>query len=382
MQAPKTYYDSPARSDEKLIKEEAEIILNEKVVREILEGFPELAVILDDNRQIVACNSKAISEFGKKNEKEILGSRIGEAIRCIHRDEMGKDSCGTSTFCVECGAAHAIKFTRENRKSAEEECRITSDLNDNETSFDFNVSTSPLRLKNRNFTLFAIRDISGDKRRQALERIFFHDVLNTASVVNGVSQVLDDADDDEFEALVSMLKNSSHQLIEEIQMQRDLRSAEDGRLEVEISDVNMNDVLKRVHSLYVRNQLTEGKNLSYKLIERKNSIKCDERLLVRSFGNLVKNAIEASKQGDEIQIWAESDENKTLFNVHNPAVIPNNIQVQIFKRSFSTKGGSGRGIGTYSVKLLVEQYLGGKVYFKSREDLGTTFTIELMKNNS
>jgi sensor histidine kinase regulating citrate/malate metabolism len=48
------------------------------------------------------------------------------------------------------------------------------------------------------------------------------------------------------------------------------------------------------------------------------------------------------------------------------------IQLQIFQRSFSTKG-SGRGLGTYSIKLLTEQYLHGKAWFTSNEVEGTTF---------
>jgi sensor histidine kinase regulating citrate/malate metabolism len=48
--------------------------------------------------------------------------------------------------------------------------------------------------------------------------------------------------------------------------------------------------------------------------------------------------------------------------------------MQIFQRSFSTKG-SGRGIGTYSMKLLTEQYLGGEILVESSQENGTTFTV-------
>jgi signal transduction histidine kinase len=57
--------------------------------------------------------------------------------------------------------------------------------------------------------------------------------------------------------------------------------------------------------------------------------------------------------------------------------MPEEIQLQVFQRSFSTKASSGRGIGTYSMKLLGEHYLGGKVAFTSREPEGTEFTVTL-----
>jgi sensor histidine kinase regulating citrate/malate metabolism len=71
-----------------------------------------------------------------------------------------------------------------------------------------------------------------------------------------------------------------------------------------------------------------------------------------------------------------------LFKVHNPGVIPGDIQKQIFQRSFTTKEGSGRGIGTHSVKLLTEGYLGGAAAFTSDADNGTTFTVEIPREHA
>lgn len=56
--------------------------------------------------------------------------------------------------------------------------------------------------------------------------------------------------------------------------------------------------------------------------------------------------------------------------------MPQSVKDQIFNRSFSTKG-AGRGVGTYSIKLLGERYLSGKVSFTSTPDEGTTFSIKL-----
>jgi signal transduction histidine kinase len=52
--------------------------------------------------------------------------------------------------------------------------------------------------------------------------------------------------------------------------------------------------------------------------------------------------------------------------------MPRDVQLQVFQRSFSTKG-SGRGLGTYSMKLLSERYLQGRVTFDTSPAKGTTF---------
>ncbi|WP_338098435.1 ATP-binding protein [Methanolapillus ohkumae] len=56
--------------------------------------------------------------------------------------------------------------------------------------------------------------------------------------------------------------------------------------------------------------------------------------------------------------------------------IPEESKPHIFKKRISTKG-EMRGLGTYSVRLLGEKYLGGKVGFTSNSCDGTTFFIDL-----
>jgi signal transduction histidine kinase len=98
----------------------------------------------------------------------------------------------------------------------------------------------------------------------------------------------------------------------------------------------------------------------------------DPALLSRVLTNLVKNALEASAVGEIVTLTCRSWGEFVEFSVHNPSVMPPEVRRQIFQRSFSTKG-AGRGLGTYSVKLLTERYLGGTVDFDSVEGEGTTF---------
>jgi signal transduction histidine kinase len=98
----------------------------------------------------------------------------------------------------------------------------------------------------------------------------------------------------------------------------------------------------------------------------------DLRLLHRILINLTKNAIEASSEKEVVRLGCEQNGNDLEFWVHNQNCMPAQVQRQIFQRSFSTKG-SGRGLGTYSIKLLGERYLKGRVSFTSSPEKGTTF---------
>jgi signal transduction histidine kinase len=106
------------------------------------------------------------------------------------------------------------------------------------------------------------------------------------------------------------------------------------------------------------------------------SMVTDRRLLARVLTNLVKNAVEASSPGERVSLNCAEDDGKVVFTVHNPGVMKPEVRAQVFQHAFSTKG-PGRGLGTYSVKLLTERYLEGEVGFVSTEAAGTTFHVAL-----
>lgn len=370
-----SYYDNPIRSTFLDINNDVNFLSTQAVVNNILEGFPTAAVMLDKNRQIVTYNKKAKHLLNPGGDKDLHGQRMGEAIGCIHAFEMPA-GCGTSKFCEECGAGKCNKVTRESSQSCSEECRITVHNENVESSLDLRVHTTILQLDSNSYTIFAVEDIQNEKRRKVLEKIFFHDVLNTATAVFGISEILRDAEDiEEVNEFKEHLFTSSDQLIKEIQYQRDLVSAEQGTLVVNKSSKLVNEILVNVYNLYKDHKLSKEKIFNYEIAENNFVIKSDPVLLTRCIGNLVKNALEAIDPNKQVFLYAECKGNNAVFYVRNDGVIPENIQFQIFQRSFSTKAAAGRGIGTYSVKLLVEQYLNGKVAFVSNAESGTVFSI-------
>jgi signal transduction histidine kinase len=100
----------------------------------------------------------------------------------------------------------------------------------------------------------------------------------------------------------------------------------------------------------------------------------DLSLVQRVLGNMVKNAMEAAVPGETVTLGCNREPEGVSFRVHNPTYMPKEVRLQVFKRSFSTKG-AGRGLGTYSMKFLSENYLGGKISFTSTETEGTTFRV-------
>ncbi|MDH5682818.1 MAG: ATP-binding protein, partial [Spirochaetota bacterium] len=97
------------------------------------------------------------------------------------------------------------------------------------------------------------------------------------------------------------------------------------------------------------------------------------------FGNLIKNAIEASPDKSKITININSNhKDYHEITIHNLGVVPEIIRESFFER-YSTSGKEkGTGIGTYSARLIARTH-GGDITFTSSEDEGTLLLVSLPK---
>ncbi len=164
--------------------------------------------------------------------------------------------------------------------------------------------------------------------------------------------------------------------MDEVESHRKLLAAESGDLHVDISVVHSTDLLADIISSFL---YYDGSHQKQVIIDEKTygfDFDCDHSILSRILTNMLKNAIEASDDQQIVTVKCTKEDDRAVFSVHNFGCIPRNIQLQIFERSFSTKG-MGRGLGTYSIKLFTEQYLKGDTWFESTEENGTTFYVSL-----
>ena len=257
------------------------------------------------------------------------------------------------------------------------ECRLLAQTPSEVVPLDLRVTAAPFVVEKEAFVLVAIEDIGHEKRVAVLQRTFFHDVLNTAGCVHGYADYVasESAPDPE---VCQRLTALSGQLIEEIQSQRDLLYAEFGDLRVQPVPLKASHVLDDLRNQYLTHPVAEGRSISIGQAWA-GSIITDRQILNRVLGNMLKNALEATLPGGTVTLSCIESGNSITFGVNNPEVMPEEVQLQVFQRSFSTKGESGRGIGTYSMKLFGERYLGGRVDFVSSSSEGTTFHLTLPK---
>jgi signal transduction histidine kinase len=238
-------------------------------------------------------------------------------------------------------------------------------------AMDLEVQAVPLDYRDERFTVFAVSDISHEKRRVVLESLFFHDILNVAGSIKGFAELLRDYDLADKEEIFALIHGAAERVIDEIQAQRTVAAAESKELRVHPESIRSREFLRQLVEIYRRHEAAENRQLVLEPAVAEVVLASDRTLLGRVLGNMIKNALEASRPGETVTVGCREVDGRIEFSVHNPAVIPRPAQLQIFQRSFSTKG-CGRGLGTYSMRLL-SGYLQGEVTFTSCEGEGTIF---------
>lgn len=371
-----THFAPAQRADLKKVASDHQRFSNFRYVSEIVNALPYIAAILNKERQIVFANKALLDLLKISNLDEYLGMRPGELIKCIHACE-NEAGCGTSENCRYCGAANAIIECLNTGNQITKECRITALDGQKEVAYDFQVSASPFNYRRNDFVVLSFSDISNEKRRHMLERIFFHDILNTAGGLRGFIEVMRmEEDPEERQQYLTIADELSNNLIQEIQAQQQLLAAERGALKINVQQIIPVGILHEVVNHLARHHVAEDKTIHIDPEATAKRITTDPVLLKRVLVNLLKNALEASPKNETISLGCFDLDDEKVFWVHNPGFMDKSVQSQIFKRSFSTKG-EARGLGTYSIKLLSEQYLQGKVTFTSSRQKGTIFRVYL-----
>lgn len=371
-----SHFLSAELASNQILNNELQLISNSEYLISFINTMPNYVAILNSNRQIIYGNEAMLKLAEPTEGSDILGVRIGEALKCINSNtEIG--GCGTSEHCKHCGLANSFNESQISHKSVSKECRITSEDNGVHNYLDLKITTSPFEFKETQFWIVTIEDTSDTNRRAALEKLFFHDILNIVGSLKGVSELLkhftinDTVENSNYIGIVNSL---SKVLWDEIEAQRLMVSAESGDLQLVFESINTLNLAEDVVSFMRHHAVSKNKNISIHGSFVDKVIFSSQLTLKRILVNMIKNALEASKVGNDIVVNCIDESGNIRFTVHNEGYMNEVVQAQVFQKSFSTKG-KGRGLGTYSIKLLTERYLKGHVGFISTKEYGTEFFV-------
>lgn len=338
-------------------------------------GVTDLTIVVNTHRQIVYASNSFLGLIDMP-EADARGHRPGEIIGCIHAVDM-PGGCGTSAACKYCGAVNALLEAQSTGARVVRDCTIETSGSGRRRYLHFRVTSTPFELERESFVLLTFADTYESKRRTALERVFFHDIMNS---VSGLHMHIDllrrEIRDQEAGPLADRIAAMIRSLEEEIRSQKQLVYAENGELTLQRNLIVSTEFLDDIVGDFRSRDLARRKGLVVDKKSRRFALVADEALVRRIVSNMIKNALEATGAGDIVETGCCAENGIGEFWVRNPGVIPPDVRARIFRPFFSTKG-SNRGLGTYSMKLLAEGYLNGRVWYETDEKRGTIFHVAI-----
>ncbi|MBC8191004.1 MAG: sensor histidine kinase [Candidatus Marinimicrobia bacterium] len=369
-----SYFAPAEKATEEQLHQQHSIISESLFIEGLMETVGGLLAVLNEQRQIISINDSFLKMLGVKDPIVALGLRPGNALDCIHASGAPA-GCGTTKYCSTCGAAKAIVSSLESNEPTEEICALKANNHGSDVDLVLKVRSHPAVIQNTRYIMLFLRDITLEQQRAALERTFFHDINNMLSGLVGASEIL--ARDENKSPMVDIVRRSSLRLQKAVEIQRFLLESGADYNNLVQQNTSLGQIREDMMTLFLQHPASKNKHLVYAEDFEDFIITTDVSLMERVIANMITNALEASDEGDSVHVSHALETNRVSINVHNNQVIPEDVRLRVFQRNFSTKGQSGRGLGTFSMKLFGENILGGDVHFTSKPKAGTTFTFSL-----
>lgn len=214
-----------------------------------------------------------------------------------------------------------------------------------------------------------------------------HEIRSPINSIVGFSELLKEAngDKEKIEQYINIIQKSSESLTKIINDVLDISRIEEGKLEINKSNFNLNTFLEEVYM--INKTKIKNEKVEFKLNIPKNDtiITCDSFRLRQIINNLINNANKFTESGF-IELGYTKKPNFIEFYVKDTGIgIRIEEQKKIFERysqaTYNSKKTLGHGLGLSISKELIS-LMGGTIRLESEYGKGSTFIFNIPNNKS
>lgn len=182
--------------------------------------------------------------------------------------------------------------------------------------------------------------------------------------------------------LIKDLKDNNQRMINLVNDLLSVSRIDQGRLDLNPEKTSLKKLTQELIKEYT--PIAKASNIELSLQAESNlpSVFIDQRAIRLALGNLIDNGIRYTKGGNQVKINLIKKAKSVRYEVEDHGVgIPKEDQKKIFQKFFRSRNvmkyqTEGTGLGLFIAKAIIEASK-GKIGFRSQENKGSTFWIEL-----
>ena len=205
-----------------------------------------------------------------------------------------------------------------------------------------------------------------------------HEIRTPLNAIVGFSGILASTEEEEEkQEYVSIIENNNTLLLQLISDILDLSKIEAGTLELNYSNIELNELMRELERGFLLRVKTDAVKLEFVEPAGPCMVYTEKNRLSQLMINLVTNAIKFTEKGS-IRFGYEMRENELYFYVTDTGCgIPKDKQQNIFGRFVKLNSfAQGTGLGLSICKTLMD-HMGGRIGVESEEGKGSTFWFTL-----
>jgi signal transduction histidine kinase len=226
--------------------------------------------------------------------------------------------------------------------------------------------------------------------KDKLFSIIAHDLRNPFAALTGLTEVIlnsaDKIDAKEMNLYVSMINESSHNLLHLIENLLEWSRSQTGTLKPVRTKFMLKSLVDEIMKIYISQAETKWIILKNEIPEDA-SVFADREILAIILRNLISNGIKFTKSGGIVTCSAYNDQGNMVLKVSDTGIgIKHEVLEKLFKieETFTTQGTGnemGTGLGLLICKEFIET-LDGSIAVESSVDAGTSFFVTLPASES
>lgn len=364
------------------IKNISELVNERAKAESLLAAIGDGVLAIDKHGKITYANEAAQKMFGYPLQR-FIGHPCSSI--CSHHPGIGPN-----TSKDECPTVQARRLKRKVIRTLKDNYYYTRA---DGTHFPVYISTSPVYAEGEDAGgILIFRDISAEKDIGTMKSEFVslasHQLRTPITSINWLTESLLDKTNGELsptqKEMVENIHVSNRHMTVLVDLLLTVTRLEMGTFPVAPKLINIEDVCST--AMQELEEKIKSKNLKIETAcpYGLKKYKADPHIMNMIFQNLLSNAVKYANENTTIKVVGKLVKGELVISFTDHGIgIPKSQQNKIFTKLFradnaKTVDTGGVGLGLYILKSVIGA-VGGRVWFKSRERVGTTFFVALPK---